>query len=407
MDVYVARQPIFDKHMNLFGYELLYRSSENNRYEGTDDDVSTASLIDTSFLVMGYDELIENTRGFINFSEKLLLRDVPRMLPRRTVVIEALERVRPTPEVLAALRRLRKDGYKLALDDFVFNEADPHNAELLEVADFVKLEFNASPIKKQMALLRKYKGRIRFLAEKVETAAEFKLAAKMGYELFQGYFFSRPVMLHTTDIGTLNVSLMQALNLLHGEETDFNGLAAIIQNDVGLTYKLLKMANAVYYGARYPITTVSQALLRLGSQELYNWIHLMIIKSVQNQENTELIKASIIRGRTMMRMSRELGEGLAECDFFIVGIFSSLDELLGRDMRSALEGLLLNAQVSAALLGEQNLMRVCLDAVLALERADWDRLSELLESIRLPKSKFMGTYMAALKWHRLFEDEAG
>lgn len=139
MDVYIARQPIFDRNLSVFGYELLYRKSMNNFYEGWDDTQATAELINNAFLTMHFSELTEGTRAFINFSEDMLLSEIPRLLPSDTVIIEVLETVEVTEELLAALRSLKESGYTIVLDDFIFTQT---RLPLLDIADMVKVEFN-------------------------------------------------------------------------------------------------------------------------------------------------------------------------------------------------------------------------------------------------------------------------
>ena len=184
-DIYVARQPVFDRRMKLYGYELLYRRSANNFFEGEDDNQATAALFTDSFF-MGYEELIDDTRGFINFSQKLLLDGIPLLLPKSKVVVEILERVEITDEVIAACKELKQQGYTLALDDFVFSD---NYAPLMKFVDIIKVEFPSVPLKVQSFILNKYLPKITFLSEKVETVEEYHQASSMGYSLFQGYFF--------------------------------------------------------------------------------------------------------------------------------------------------------------------------------------------------------------------------
>ena len=403
MDVYVARQPIFDRNMKLYGYELLYRQSRSNCFEGTDDSQATASLLDTSFLVIGFNELIGGTRGFINFSQEFLANEIPLLLPKDKVVIEILERVEVTDEVVAACRKFKSLGYMLALDDFILDQEEACRP-LIELADIIKIEFPAAPEEKQLRLIRKYGKRITFLAEKVETGPDYQRAVQMGYRLFQGYFFSRPVMINATDIGSLDVNLVRILRELQREEPDFRTISEIIEKDLGLSYKLLRMANSVYYGTKHPVKSIRQALLQLGTKEMIQWIHLMLLKGVQKPENAELIRTSVVRGKMMALMASALGRPSLESDYFIVGIFSSLDVILNDDMHNIISGLSLDPEAGGALLGVDNEIRSCLDSVLALEKADWSRLSQILTAKYIPQEKYMNMYLEALRWQQSVQE---
>lgn len=401
MDVYVARQPIFDRQMNLYGYELLYRKSDKNCFEKTDDRTATASVLENSFFAIGFDELTCGTRGFINFSSDLLKNGVAELLPKDKIVVEILERVVADDSVVAACKKLKTEGYTLALDDFILKDGGGGCAPLIGLADIIKIEFPFSKPEDQLRLMEKFRGRVSFLAEKVETVEQYRQAVSMGYRLFQGYFFSRPVMMKAKDISSLDSSLILVMKELRREEPDFRKVSEIIEKDVGLSYRLLKMANSVFYGAHgYRIKSIPQALVQIGAKPLLQWIQLSLLKGMQTHENSELVKTCAVRGRLLAEMADKMGKSALESDYFIVGIFSSLDQILGTDMESVVKSLSLSGQASDALLGRSNELRRCLDAVLALEQADWKKLSGMLSECGVPREEFMQTYLDAIKWQQ-------
>lgn len=400
MDVYIARQPIFDRQMGLYGYELLYRQSKNNFFEGTDDNAATAALLDTSFLVIGFNELTDGTKGFINFPGKLLREGVPLLLPAEKVVVEILERVETTPEIVEACRQLKARGCVLALDDFILEDAEKGWAPLLALADIVKIEFPHYDEGLQNAFIKKYGKKVTFLAEKVETAEQYKRALQIGYQLFQGYFFSKPVLLGAKDIGALDTDLLRILRLLQEESPDLQAVAEIIENDIGLSYKLLKMANSVYYGAKYKVTSIRQALMFLGTEELSQWVQLMLVSGVRKPENDELLKDSIVRGRMLSLMAGRLNRPDKKSKSFMVGIFSELDDILGESMSSIVQGLPLDDESRDALLGGDNEIRRCLNAILSLEHADWSSLNRFTQEQNISQEEFMKLFLQALRWQQ-------
>lgn len=398
MDVYVARQPIFDRNRQLYGYELLYRKSQNNFYEGTDDEISTASLLFNSFLVIDFNDLIDNTRGFINFSQDFLTQDIPSLLPKEKVVVEVLERVEATPEVIQACRALKEKGYVLALDDFILEENGGGCAPLIEFADIIKIEFPLTDIEEQKRFLHKYKKKITFLAERIETIEEYDQAVKMGYSLFQGYFFSKPIMINGVDISSLNTNLLFIINELKNEDPDIAEIASIIQRDVGLSFKLVKMSNSVHYGAVYPIKSIKQALARLGTIKLRQWSHLMLLHDMRTPENYELVKTCVIRGRMLSLIANELGQDDRESDYFITGLFSSLDAILNDNMENILKSLPIDEEIKQALRGEKSQLRSALDSVLSFEKGRWDETDSFIGSNHLTEGKYTEMYFDALKW---------
>ena len=399
MDVYVARQPIFDAEMNLYGYELLYRKGPNNFYEGNDENVATASVLANSFLVFGFDELVGGSKGFINFPQELLQQEIPLILPKQRVVIEILENVKATSYLLDACLRLKSKGYLFALDDYAVRRDNGGRSPLFELADIIKIEFPVMPVETQERLIRRYKGKKTFIAEKVETPDDYKEAIRIGYSFFQGYFFSKPIMESGVDIGSLNTDLLYIIQELRRKEPDYDSIAEIIAKDLGLSYKLLKMSNSIHYGTIYPIKSLKQALARLGTERIRQWVYLMLLQDVQRHENAELVKACVIRGRMLSLLAEELGEPAKESDYFITGIFSSLDAILNNSMENIVNGLPLEEDVKNALLGEENEMRTALDSVLAFEKGRWGQIDRYIREKNLSEGKYMELYYDALKWH--------
>jgi len=386
--------------MSIFGYELLHRRTPNNRYENEDHSGATAELVRNSFLVLDFDNLTDGTRGFINFTQDLLEAEIPAILPKEKVVVEILETVEATDIVIEVCKKLKREGYILALDDLIFDRADLDYTPLIELADIIKIEYPGTDKQKQRELLKQYQGKITFLAEKVETREEFREAAAMGYTLFQGYFFCRPMLMKSKEIGSLNIHLIEILKELQKPEPNFFKIAETIEKDLGLTYKLLKMANSIYYGAKCEITNLRQAVVRLGIQEMKRWISILLIKDFETDENSELIKVCLLRGKLLSLIARELKRPLLETDFFFTGVFSSIDIIMDQDMESIISELALSDDVKHALLGGEGQLRECLNTVLLYENLDFDATMVRLANMGIDLGRFTELYIEALTWQR-------
>jgi len=395
MDIYIARQPIFDRDMNVYGYELLYRQSSLNQFTGVDDDQATSELIYNSFLVVGLEDLTDGAVAFINFSKGLIESDVPFMLPEKNVVVEVLERDEATEKTIDACRRIRSRGYTLALDDFIF---DRDCLPLVDFADIIKVEFPALKYEEQRKFINRYRKKVKFLAEKIETREEFHQAVRLGYDYFQGYFFSKPSMINAREIVSLNVNLFKVMEELNRPEPSIDVISDIIRLDLGLAFKLLKLANSVYIGAKNEIRSIQQALTFIGIKEIHEWITLIFIKDLQNVENAELIKLSLVRGKLMELIAGELHPGSPNPEYFFTGLFSFIDILLGKGMSDILEGLPLPDGVKKALLGEENEQRQMLDAIAACESSDWQKVEDSEPVNRISPHRYMELYIDALKW---------
>lgn len=395
MDVYVARQPIFDCKMNIYGYELLYRRSMNNFYEGLDDNQATAELINNTFLVMQLDELTSGAKAFINFSEELLEKEIPLLLPKQKIVVEILERVQITDKLINLCKKLKQQGYVLALDDFVFHES---YHRLIEISDIIKIEFNAISLQQQKRLIERYKGKVKFLAEKVETREEFKEALKMGYDYFQGYFFSKPVIIKSRGVEGLNNNFLKILEELNQQEPNYQTITEIIERDLGISYKLLRLANSICLGAKHEIVSIKQALVRLGTSELKKWVYLIMMKEVQTVENKELIRLSLVRAKLMELLALDIGIKQKRLELFLTGLFSEINILLNRDMKEIVKDLPLTKEVKGALLGHDNQLRDILDNIIAYEMLNWREEQGKETFLNISRERFMRAYIEALKW---------
>lgn len=400
MEVYVGRQPIFDRHSNVFGYELLYRRSMNNFYEGVDGNQATRDLIYNAFFAMQIDDLTEGKVGFINFTDAMVRDLVPEILPKEQLVIEILENSIVDQDLIQACKSLKEKGYILALDDFVLS---PSFEPLLELVDIIKIEFPNVSLETQRNLINKYKHKIQFLAERLETREEYNVALQMGYDYFQGFFFSKPVIYKQNDIGVLNTSILNIIHQLRTLDPDYDRIAQAVELDVGLSYKVIRLSNTISFGARYSIRSVRQALIRIGILELRRWFNVLLLKDLQQVENHELIKLSLVRAHLMENLAQYCGAKEQSLDYLLTGMFSSIDVLLTKPMEEVLAGMPLVDSVKAALMGEENDLKCVLDFVKRYESMDIN--PELFDFPlgNIDLESFNGHYIEALRWIKQME----
>ena len=302
--------------------------------------------------------------------------------------------------MVEACRRLKALEYTIALDGFVIKDEIFRYAPILKYVDIIKVEFSFKTINDQINLINKYKGKITFLADKIETRQDHTLALKMGYGLFQGFFFCKPNEMNTKTIGSFSNNLVLILHELAQLELDYDKIAAIFERDLGLSYRLLRLVNSVYYGVRYHIESLHHAAIQLGAKKLSQWVHLLLLKGLDAPENAELVKASIIRGKMLSMIAILYDEKENESEYFIAGIFSSIDVLLGRGMDDVLQELPLEDFVKEALLGGDCKLRKVIDVVLCLEKGYWDSVDGLLAKLGIPFETFMSIYKESIKWQQ-------
>jgi c-di-GMP-related signal transduction protein len=399
MDVLVARQAIFDRDRRVFGYELLFRSAAGqNAFDGTEGSLATKQVLANSLLVIGLETLVGNKKAFFNFGRGPLLQGWHASLPRQSTVIELLETVEPDDEVLAACRKLREEGYRIALDDFVLR---PGWERLLDVADLIKVEIQSTPRAEQKLLIRSAQERgLEMLAEKVETHEEFEWARQAGYDYFQGYFFARPVMMRARQIPASKIHCLRLLQEAQRPELDFDRLEALITEDVSLSYQLLRYVNSPLFALTSNIRSIRQALLYFGEVELRKWIALATLARTASDKPGELIRYSLLRARFCELVIRLTGNGL-EQSAFLTGLFSMLDALIDRPLEDTLAEICLDPEIAAVLRGQApagDPLACVYELARCYEVADWPRVEKLGAQLKVPIASLGEVYCEAAGW---------
>jgi EAL and modified HD-GYP domain-containing signal transduction protein len=394
--LFVARQPIFTRKSDVLGYELLFRSGTENVFSAADGNQATAELIAGDILTFGLEQLCDGKLAFINFTRELLLGDYYTLLPRGTVV-ELLEDIEPDDDVLSACRRLNAAGYRLALDDL--SSTDGYGP-LLDLADVVKVDFRlVAPERRELLTreLRNGRARLHLLAEKVETPAEFNEARELGYEYFQGYFFSRPTMLSGKAIPPFKLNLIELTHAVQKPDFDFTEVEAIVKRDVSLSYTMLRFANSAAYGVRQRIKSVKHALVMLGQEEVRRAVSLLAIAGLGADRPRELVVRSLMRA-TLCEAIHPLLDAVEErVDLFLVGMFSLVDAILERPMDEIVPLLPTSAPVDVALLGQGGQLGNVLELIQAYERADWGRVGEAATVLQLSAGELTQPYLDAVR----------
>ncbi|WP_042148610.1 EAL and HDOD domain-containing protein [Paucisalibacillus sp. EB02] len=402
MEIFVARQPILTKNQEVFAYELLYRNNKHdNLYTSVDSDQATSEVIN-SFLQIGIDELSEGKPCFVNFTETLLEDTVPTFLQPKLIVIEILETVRPTEKVIENCRILKGQGYKIALDDFELAEGDNNTSKLISLADIIKIDIQKTSRSEQLRIMNKLQNRnIVFLAEKVETREEFERCLKDGYSFFQGYFFSKPVILSTKDIPVLNHNLYIIISELSKEEPDIDRISNIIESDVSLSYKLLRLLNSPVIGLVYKIKSIKQAIVLLGLIELRKWVYVLSFREQLERTDPiidEVIKLCLTRAKASELISLYIGKGKESASMFLMGLFSLVEPIFKKPLEEILQELPLDQEIKNTLLGMETSLTPVKNLVFAAEKGEWSIADQLVKELGLNADKYNDLYKKSLIW---------
>jgi c-di-GMP-related signal transduction protein len=389
---FIARQPILDTRLQVFAYELLFRGGPQNSFQPFAN--AASSVIADSITLFDLDMLTGHARAFVNVDEMALRLGAPRLLPADRIVVEILETVRPTEEILGACRELRSAGYQLALDDFVDSE---EIAPLVEFASFLKIDFQMFDARTRRALARKYTdNNIGLLAEKVETESEFREARELGFSYFQGYFFCKPSMVETREIPGNKAIQLQLLAAVAAPELRFDIIEKLLKQEPSLLYRLLRYLNSPILGLRSEVRSVRHAMVVLGENEFRRWGSIFAIISMSAGKSPELIRTALTRAFFCEEFSAAAGLREKDSSLFLMGLLSITDALLDKPMREVLKSLPVIQEVKIALCGGTNRVRDVYELVLALERAEWIRLSDIAARIGCDEGKIPDCYLSAL-----------
>jgi EAL and modified HD-GYP domain-containing signal transduction protein len=345
---FLARQPILDAEQNIIAYELLFRSGWENVYSGEDDD-STRQMLD-NILVVGAQGLSSNTLAFVNCTRESLVGHLVTVLPPSHTVLEILETVEPDEEVISACRKLKNMGYRFALDDFFTRDG---MRPLIELADFVKVDFRASDKQARRKIRQQLKGsRAALLAEKIEDQSEFKTALAEGYQYFQGYFFSRPTILARHEVPLNRLNTVKLLAAISSGELDRKEVERLVMADPTFCFRLLRLVNSPMYGIRNHVQSVQRALVIVGEREFRKLATVAIAGTLGDKQPHALILLSLQRARFCELLAPYLNEDPFEQ--YLMGLLSLLDAILQQPMNSIVDLLPLLPPVREALLGEEN-----------------------------------------------------
>ena len=393
---HLARQAVFDRHLGVFGYEILLRAGDENLLVGPAPDKAGAKMVEGSINTIGLSALTEGKKAFFNMNRRMLAEDIAALLPPARTVIEILHTLEPDEAVVARCGELKKRGYQIAVDAYTARRG---MAPILALADIVKIDFRSSDETEQAACVQRY-GRpgVKVLADRVESHAELDRARRQGYTLYQGPFFCKPQDLVRKEIPAFKLNYLRILQRVNQPEIDFDELDAIIRQDLALSLKLLRYVNSAMFALPQRVDSIRQALTMVGVTVIRRWVSLLALAAMSEDKPQELIVTSLVRARFCEQIGPAAGLKVPDFDLFLVGLLSAVDAILDRPMLEVLADLPLSADVKGALMGKKEGHGRILGLVLAYEKAEWDRLPSVIGGLNLDVTKLPSFYRESVSW---------
>ncbi len=403
MDVYIARQPIFDRHARLFAYEVLYRSGMDNVFpDDVGGDEATHTVLAHVLFNIGLDAITGSRRALINFTENHLLQRTPTQLPTTRCIVEILESILPSPEVFAACQELKARGYTLALDDFDFNES---SEALIPFVDIVKVDLQAvdrEQLAENMARLRQT-AKVAWLAEKIEDHRDLHLAQSLGFDYFQGYFLDKPEVLKNRTIDTSKIVLLNLLAEVCRPEIDLKKIERLVTPDVSLSYKLLRYINSVFYSLVRKVSSIHYALIYLGEDGTRQFVSLAATSELASGKPSELMRLSMVRAQLCRLLAVARPDRADDSQLFLLGLFSLLDAMLDIPMADLTEKLPLTDELKNALNTGTGPLAPYLRAVVTYEKGEFQQCTGHLGQLGITAEVMINAYVQALAWADQFD----
>jgi len=394
---FLGRQPILNRHQEIIGFELLFRSAEFN-YAVFDSYSHAITTVITNVLsTFGIEEVLGGKLGFINIDLEMLLSDMLELLPINKIVIELLEFIELDEKVLERCRELREKGFRLALDD---HEYSSDNEEIYKVVNIIKIDILQTGMEALPAIMQELrKLPVKILAEKVETIEQFETCLKLGFDLFQGYFFQHPTVLNKKRIDASAMAMMKLLQQLT-LDASISEIEQTFKENPSLSYNLLRLVNSVGIGLREKIKTLRHAIVLLGINHLRRWIQLSLFSGNDSRGiNHPLLEMAVVRGRMMETLVFQKGvQGDQAEAAFMTGILSLLDVLYEVPMSEIVESLHVTDEISDALLTRQGLLGQLLTLAEKVESTDFEAVTPLLAQCNVTLDQLLSAQLESFNW---------
>lgn len=400
-DFFLARQPILNRDQELFAYELLFRTAAVGPANVIDDVAATASVI-AHASELGMKNVIGALRAFINVDAAVLMSDFIQFVPKQSVVLEILETVKVSDQLIARVQELARAGYVFALDDVVADTEDVQ--KLLPLVDFVKVDINEVGPENLSRLSAQFKrtGK-KLLAEKVENLEQFKACLDLGFDFFQGYYFAKPLVLTGKKLTPSQMSIMRLMTQFISN-ADLAEIERSIKQDASLGLMLLRLANASAEGAVPHINSLGQALAVLGRSQVQRWLQILLYAELDKPRGvaSPLLMLATTRGKLLELMAEKIypGSQIIADTAFTVGIMSLTDALFGLPMEKILEQAHVADEVKAALLSREGIYGDMLKLVECIDHIEeaGPQVPPLLKKLHLSSEELYQLQLAAFEW---------
>jgi c-di-GMP phosphodiesterase len=387
----LARQPIFDAKLKTVGYELLMRDEACQTVPREDTTRTTSLVLADTLAEFGLETVVGNLPAWVSFPSEYLTEKLPIPIGPKALVIQVSADVANNEEALERLRDLKQQSYRIVFDT---GGHDPSLIDILKIASITKIDIHGravEDVKRDLALYSKHTTTL--LAKRVSRMSDFDACHKLGFNLFQGNFICQPEQMKQKRVPTNRLAMMHLLSELYSEKPRTEKIRELVQQDVTLSYRLLKWLNSSLFALPHPVESIQHALVMLGMHRLRNLVSLIVLSRIDDKP-AEVITNCLMRARIGERIAHHYD--VSAETMFTVGLLSLLDVLIGSPMQQILENVPLATELRQAILCREGTCGRLLSGIEAHERGDWAGV----ETARLDLSVLTPAWVDAAIWVR-------
>ncbi len=394
--MFIARQPIFNRALKIYGYELLFRANEESNSFSNASSASATAVVLGGLFEQGIDKVVGSAKAFVNFDYEFIMSDVIELIDPDTLVIEILETVKRDGHLLDRIQELHKKGYKIALDDF---EEDFFTCPAVPMVDIIKYDIRITPLDTIQIEVKAANARNKILlAEKIETEEEYQKARAMGFKLFQGYFFSRPniVAKGSKTKRTSKAVYTQILTELKKDNFSYDKITEIIETDVNLSYRVLYAISHKQEASKY--SSIKKALVRMGLLEIERWISVLMLQNMSGDKPDEVFRLSLVRSKFCEYVAERSSLRQRKDEASMTCLFSMIDVLLDCSMEEALKELAISKDIIDVLVYGTGVFKPLCMLLQSYEKGDWSEVDRYAKEIKVDTESLIDGYLSAIEW---------
>ncbi len=394
---YIVRRPVKDAASQVIGYEILYYG-DNQAYgseesSGRTNEFAAADTI-YNFLTQNSGKSLKGSLNFMTFTTTLLMKKVPHLFEKEDLVIQIDDSVIIHPLAMHFVQQFAQEGYQIAINDFQFA---PRYLALLDDIDYIKLNFQTTTdttIHNVIEIAHSMNKKC--IAIEVDTEELYKKALEAGVDALEGSYVAEKLATRAHTSGYLQSNFFRLMVAVTRDEPDVEEIEQIISMDATLSYGLLRMSNSIHFAGRNRVTTIRQAIMTLGIAQLKQWIYLLSASNAENEvdpASEEFLKVSFIRANfcsELVNFTRSVSISRGEA--YLMGMFSTLNYLIDAPMSEILSEVPVSDEVKAALLRHEGPCGALYKLVLSYERADWNQVSSLADTLGIPTNLLTSLY---------------